>query len=370
MIECSACGTELAPHEIRCPTCGKTTAHYHRQRRCLHCGTPAAENAKICIMCHRPIDSLPLSSSIFSGSWLGIGLGVIIIVIIVSWVTRVQGDSSRVARAVEPSTPTATPTITLTPTATGTATPTPTVTPSPTPTPRTHVVESGETLIYIAEQYGVDLDKLIELNNVGDARNLSVGQTLIIPQSSEPEVNDSLLPFLMVYVIKDGDTLSSIAYELGTPMEAILAANPDVNLDLIYPGQEIIVPLSTPTPTSTPTPLPTETPTPGPKYALPDLLIPTDGQVVDGSTLLLNWTSTGLLAEDEFYVVKLIWPNSTTTEYWTKSSSWRISKDQRPAGGLIIWTVTIMRQTGTSPDGTPIGKTLTLPGKVHTFEWR
>lgn len=369
MIECSSCGTELTPHEIRCPTCGKTTAHYHRQRRCLHCGTPAAEDVEICIMCHRPVDSFPLSRSIFSGSWLGIGLGVIIIVALVSWVNRVQGDSGQVA-VIETDTPTATLTITRTPTATGTPTLTPTVTPTPTPTPRTHIVESGETLIFIAEQYGVEVNELMELNNIEDARSLRVGQTLIIPQGPEPEANDDLLPFLMVYVVEEGDTLSSIAYEHGTPMEAILAANPDVNLDLIYPGQEIIVPLSTPTPTPTPTPLPTETPTPGPSYLLPDLLVPSNGQVIDGSTLFLNWTSTGLLAKDEFYVVKLIWPNSTTTEHWVKNSSWRISKEQRPAGGLIIWTVTIMRQTGTAPDGSPIGKPLTLPGKVQTFRWR
>ncbi|RMF01743.1 MAG: hypothetical protein D6768_09950, partial [Chloroflexi bacterium] len=46
----------------------------------MHCGTPAAEQAKTCMMCHKPVDSLPLDRSIFSGSWIGIALGVLIVV--------------------------------------------------------------------------------------------------------------------------------------------------------------------------------------------------------------------------------------------------------------------------------------------------
>ncbi len=39
MTECSACGAELAAHQVRCPICGKPTVYYHRQRRCLHCAS-------------------------------------------------------------------------------------------------------------------------------------------------------------------------------------------------------------------------------------------------------------------------------------------------------------------------------------------
>ncbi len=134
MTECSACGSKLSPHEIRCPDCGKATAHYHRQRRCMHCGTPAAEQAKTCMMCHRPVDSLPLKNSMFSGSWLGIGLGVIIIVAIVFAFYRYMNEQAALAAASIP-TPTATATYTPTPTETATQTPTiPTATPTETAT--------------------------------------------------------------------------------------------------------------------------------------------------------------------------------------------------------------------------------------------
>ena len=89
MTECSACGTELKNFETRCPICGKPTVHYHRQRRCLHCGTPAAEETETCMMCGQPVDSLPLKAS-FTGSWVGVILGVIIIVGLVWWVNNRQ----------------------------------------------------------------------------------------------------------------------------------------------------------------------------------------------------------------------------------------------------------------------------------------
>ncbi len=371
MTECSSCGTELTAHETHCPVCGKPTAHYHRQRRCLHCGTPVAEKAQTCMMCGNPVDSLPLSTSIFSGSWLGIGLGVLIIVGIVVWVNSYQVPPDNTVRAGQglPSTATPSPTITRTPTATGTPLPTATVTPTPTPTPRTHIVERGESLFYIAGLYRVTVEDLVKLNNIDDVQLLSVGQTLLIPYITRSGAEDNQLPPQIVYVIESGDTLLAIAIEHGTSVDDIIAANPDINLDLIFPGQEIVVPLATPTPTSTPTATLTPTSTPGPPYPPPDLLKPIEGQVVTGSTLFFNWTSTGLLADNEFYVLQLTWADGSRSEYWTKTSSWRISKDQRHTSGPITWTVTIMHQTGTNPAGAPAGVSLTDLGQARTVEW-
>lgn len=374
MTECSACGTELTPHEIRCPTCGKVTAQYHRQRRCMHCGTPAAQQSKTCIMCHKPVDSLPLDRSIFSGHWLGIVLGVLIVVGIVVGFNRYQrSDAAAVSQL--PRTPTAT----LTATATGTATPTPsptetpTVTPTPTATPRVHIIEPGETLLFVAQRYGVPLNVLVSYNKLSKDDILSVGQQILIP----PAVTDTgqrpaaggNLPPQMVYVIQPGDTISGIAYEHGTTIDDIVRVNPDVNLDLIFPGQEIIVPLSTPTPTATPTPLPTDTPVPGPDYPAPRLLAPPNGAVVTTSTLLLNWTSPRLLGEDEFYVVRVNWANGVQNDYWLRGNSIRLRKNERPASGQVVWSVVIVRQTGVSSDGKPIGKTLSPAGPTRVFEW-
>jgi len=86
---------------------------------------------------------------------------------------------------------TPTPTSTLTPTplpATPTPaftdtplfTETPTDTPGP-PQPTTYIVKEGDTLFSIAQQFNVDLLTLMGFNHIADAALLSVGTTLTIP---------------------------------------------------------------------------------------------------------------------------------------------------------------------------------------------
>jgi LysM repeat protein len=331
-------------------------------------------------MCHKPVDGLPLDSSIFSGSWRGIGLGVLIIIGIVVIVTYSQAPSNEVAAALATveNTPTHTPTVTITPTPTQTPSPVATSTSTATATPalRSHVVESGDSLLWIASIYNVTVEEITQLNGIDETTTLNVGQTLRIPPAppgeaaAESAQTEAEPPPLLVYVVKSGDTLSDIAFNYGTTVDGIVAMNPDQNLDWIFPGQEIIVPLATPTPTFTPTPPPTPTATPQPAYTTPDLLGPANGQVVDAPVLLLSWTATTLLAEDEFYVVQLTWLNGATTKHWLKSSSLRIAKEERPANGLTTWQVTIMRQTGLSTQGTPTGIALSQPSETRLFEWR
>jgi len=378
MTECSACGAELAAHATRCPICGKPTAYYHRQRRCLNCGAPAAEKAVTCMMCGKPVDTLPLKTSIFSGSWIGIGLGLLIIGGIVVGVARYQGNfyASAEEVAIQPTspipTPTRTATATLTPLPTNTPLPTATPTATATPTPRIHTVESGDNPSSIAFEYGVTVEEIMRLNNIDDVSNLQVGQKLLIPSgvSATPGAEATESIQTVVYVVQPGDTLLGIAIDHETTIEGIYAANPDTILDLIYPGQEIIVPLAPPTPTATPTLPPTPTATATSAYTSPNLLSPTANEVVDAPTLLFNWTATSLLAPDEFYVLQLTWANGAQTETWLKNSSWRITIAERPANGFITWTVVVKRQTGSNPDGSPTGINLTNPAEPRTVEWR
>ncbi len=58
---------------------------------------------------------------------------------------------------------------------------TPPPTPTPTPTPVVYIVQSGDTLLGIALEYGVDVDALAARNGIEDPRNLRTGQRLIIP---------------------------------------------------------------------------------------------------------------------------------------------------------------------------------------------
>lgn len=332
-------------------------------------------------MCGQPVDSLPLQKSLFSGSWWGISLGVLIVVGIVVGLFRYQSSNAqeaqeRQSQAPASSTatrPLATPTPSSTPTITDTPMPTATATATATPTPHVHVVESGENPSVIAAAYGVAVEDLIEINNIDDVAGLQVGQRLIIPPlalaiGGPDEVAYNPTPAHITYEVKGGDTVLGIALNYGTTVEDIVAANPDINTHLIFPGQSLKVPLATPTITPTPAPPPTATATPGPLYEAPVPLSPAVGQVVEADTLLFNWTVSGVLARDEFYVLQLNWADGSQTEHWVKNSSWRVSKAQRPAAGPVTWNVSIRRQTGADPDGTPQGITL-IGSTERTVEW-
>ena len=324
-------------------------------------------------MCGQPVDSLPLRTS-FGGTWLGIVLGVAIIVGLVVWVNNYQPlyeEPVQAAQVTSTPTPTATvPKVTRTPIPTTTLPPTVVNTVTPTSTPRTHVVEAGQSLYYIARQYQVSIEEIVALNNIADERSLQVGQVLIVPDSPiNWDTQSNELPPQVIHVIQAGETISGLSYEYDTPIDAIIAANPDVNLDLIYEGQEIVIPLAMPTPTPTFTPAPTATPTATSQYTLPDLLTPADGAVVSEPVLLFNWTATGWLADDEFYVLQLTWPDGSTSSYWTKGNSWRIGSEDHPPVSSVSWRVAIMRQTGTAADGMPVGQTLAEADEVRTVDW-
>lgn len=55
--------------------------------------------------------------------------------------------------------------------------------PSPTPEPRIHVVQQGETLYGIARQVGTTVEALVAANNIADPDVIHPGQELIIPET-------------------------------------------------------------------------------------------------------------------------------------------------------------------------------------------
>jgi hypothetical protein len=56
-----------------------------------------------------------------------------------------------------------------------------------------------------------------------------------------------------IYTVTGGDNLTRIAYQCDTTVEILLSMNPDItNPDFLYPGQEIIMRLISPSPTPTP----------------------------------------------------------------------------------------------------------------------
>ena len=130
-------------------------------------------------------------------------------------------------------------TATLIPSPTLTPSATPTATPSATPTPqlRQHVVQAGDALLDIAEQYEVDLRALLAANDISNADVLYVGQVLTVPSSAPTPAPDQ-----RTHIVQAGETLLGIAEKYGVATEALLQANGIVDPDRIYEGQVLIVP--------------------------------------------------------------------------------------------------------------------------------
>jgi len=105
-------------------------------------------------------------------------------------------------------TPTPTPRTTPIPTVTArpTATPkpaTPSATPSPTitPTPIIYTIQSGDTLLSVAIDFGVPVEAIQTANGIIDPRRLQIGQVLVIPNperdGSEPTPTPTPFPVVM-----------------------------------------------------------------------------------------------------------------------------------------------------------------------------
>lgn len=165
---------------------------------------------------------------------------------------------------------TATPTprpLTPTPTSVGLSTPTPEATPTATPTPSlvTHVVQAGETLLDIAIRYGVTQDALLRANNLASPDRIYAGQSLLIPVPSAPAPTTTSpaggtpapSPTAVVHVVQPGDTLLSLSYLYRADLREIRRAN-NLQGDLIYVGQELVIPNPGVVPGSGPTPTPAE----------------------------------------------------------------------------------------------------------------
>jgi LysM repeat protein len=111
-----------------------------------------------------------------------------------------------------------------------------------------HIVQWGESLSMIAEQYGVTVEAIMAANGLEDPNYVYVGQKLVIPMpygSGTPGMGSSMPGYTSggctYYTVQWGDTLSGIAWRYGTTANALMQAN-DLSSDFIYEGQKLCAP--------------------------------------------------------------------------------------------------------------------------------
>lgn len=116
----------------------------------------------------------------------------------------------------------------------------PTATPSPdTPSGTTttiHVVQKGETLFRIAQQYGTTVDAIAQANGITDVTRISVGQRLIIPNVAAPVPGAASAGVPQDYIVQPGDSLLDLAWRFGTTVDVIGRRNSIVNPSQLYVG--------------------------------------------------------------------------------------------------------------------------------------
>jgi LysM repeat protein len=194
--------------------------------------------------------------------------------------------------------PTPLPTNTAGPTPTPTNPPTasPTITPIASPTAQPdgtiiYQVQPGDTMLVIANRFGLDIVRLYELNGLDESTILQIGQSILLGSTEEFRFADIMIQFPgavardngdIIYRVREGDTLLSIAIKYNLTLEQLLEYNNLTDTAVLRIDQELIVgslpqitevggsvDIPQPSPTATLPPTFTATPTLTPSPTLP-----------------------------------------------------------------------------------------------------
>ncbi|EOV9527192.1 MULTISPECIES: LysM peptidoglycan-binding domain-containing protein [Bacillus cereus group] len=108
----------------------------------------------------------------------------------------------------------------------------------------TYTVKKNDTLSDISNQYGVSVQSLKQANNKTTSQ-IYAGERLTIPNVSKPKQHtpqyhaaESHSTYQVIYQVKRGDTLASIAQQYNVSIQ-LLKQNNHINSDKIYIGQHL-----------------------------------------------------------------------------------------------------------------------------------
>jgi LysM repeat protein len=286
----------------------------------------------------------------------------------------VEPDPEPTATPTITPSPTPTPTATATPTDTPVPTPTPTPLPPRAHSVREGETMSDIALLYdITIDEILALNPNTDPALIREGEVLLIPAATATPGPTPTGAATATPSGFVIHIVESGETLITIAEEYEVPLSLIRTANDMApGDDTIRAGQSLVIPQTTPTPMASPTAAPHTTPTPVARYPAPPLLYPADGAVFTAgeAPVLLQWASVSVLRDSEWYQVSLSQPAGGVVSgtVRTRATAWRVPLDllQRAEADAsqFRWRVQVVRETA--------GETYQAagpPSELRSFVW-
>lgn len=105
-----------------------------------------------------------------------------------------------------------------------------------------YVVRPGDTLSSIAAWFRVDPWAILRANYISNPNYIFVGQRLVIPKYGGIQFPHPRPPIGNIYIVQYGDNLFGIAARFHRDVYAIARANGILNLNQIYAGMALVIP--------------------------------------------------------------------------------------------------------------------------------
>ncbi len=181
---------------------------------------------------------------------------------------------------------------------------------------------------------------------------------------------DTIVEIAQIY-----NTTLGVLFALNPELD-IFSCNPEIpsggpNCNVsINVGEIIQVPAPTPTPTLSPTPSGNETATPTSTFAAPVVIFPPENALVGAGVFSLQWVGVGVLLADEVYLIEVkdITLNTIALQAATRNTSFALPESLIPTDGqphTFSWSVWVAKPNADRVYGRVGGVAV-----EHTFTWQ